>query len=169
MQNRRIQALLLFMLSVLVISSQLLWQLWQGGIDSHHLLADPTLPSISNVWGLVLLPMLGALTACRLVQAEGAALMWRCVLGALLYGLMLAALFLNQQESILIGAILLTFVLALWLPLYRVEYVVGYVAGLSFALGPVLPLLPASPAIVIALISMKVKTTLWRTSDVKKA
>ena len=35
----------------------------QGGIASHHFLADPSMPAISNAWGLLWLPLLAVLYA----------------------------------------------------------------------------------------------------------
>lgn len=34
------------------------WQHLDGGVPAHHLLADPSLPSLSNWWGLLALPLL---------------------------------------------------------------------------------------------------------------
>lgn len=154
--------------SVLFIAAQLAWQWGQGGIVAHHVFADPARPAISNAWGLLLMPLLGVLTAFRMQQAVMPAKLWANMCWAFLYGGLIAVLYVSQQETMLIGAILLTFGLALWLPLYRAEYLLGYIAGLSFAFGPVLPLVPAAPAMIIALIAMLIKTV-WRVTDVKKA
>lgn len=37
------------------------WEWSQGGIISHHLLADPSMPAMPNAWGLLWLPLLAYL------------------------------------------------------------------------------------------------------------
>jgi hypothetical protein len=45
-------------LIALAIGLLLTWNYYHGGIPSHHILADKTLPKISNLWGALLLPLL---------------------------------------------------------------------------------------------------------------
>ena len=70
--------------------------------------------------------------------------------GALLFGVLLAAFFTNglgHISSYMFRGLLL---LALFLPIYRAEYVLGFVLGMTFTFGAVLPTAVAS---LVALIS----------------
>jgi hypothetical protein len=132
-----------------------------GGVKSHHLLNRSDLPAISNWFGLVTLPLLGFVLGLRVsshVSEERLAGFPRPILaalvGALLYAACLAASFeagaTNLTPFIFAGL----FILALALPVYRAEYVVGFVLGMTFTFGSVLPLLVAA---VIAALSFVVR------------
>lgn len=136
-------------LSVLFIAAQLSWQWLQGGINSHHLLADPDLPSVSDAWGLVILPALAWLAARRLQHTTSQAAFWYLLLLGFCYGGSLALMFLNGVQQPVAILFFGTYLLALFLPLHRAEIVLGYVAALSLAFGAVLPLMMSSPAILI--------------------
>ncbi len=147
--------------SLLFVLVQLGWQWAHGGIEAHHLFADPKQPALSNAWGLLLMPLLGAGTAWRLRRSSQVRPVLLALAGSLMYGALLSVLFLSGLESLLLPALGVLFVLALWLPLYRAEYVLGFVAGFSLAIGNVLPLLPATPIVLLALLALGLKT-LWR-------
>jgi hypothetical protein len=46
-----------------LVALHLGWEWSQGGIASHHFLADSSMPAISNAWGLLWLPLLAWLYA----------------------------------------------------------------------------------------------------------
>ena len=136
------------------------WEYTHGGVLSHHLLANPELPAVSNWWGLLVLPLLVWYLVAR-IQHRGATLVQagsrerfrtlaqlRCA-AALLWGAALSLAFMLGHPAvsfIFFGA----FVAALFLHVYRAEYVLGFALGLTFTFGAVLPVLIAS---VIALYS----------------
>lgn len=135
-------------------SVYLIWQATHGGVVSHHLLDDRTLPSISNWWGIAILPAVAALAswsvkrraeadATELPRAAGA------FIGSLLVGVALSIAFVidskgNATSYIFLGAILSGLVL----PVYRPEYAFGFAIGMSVVFGLVLPpiaaLIPAA-------------------------
>src|SRR5260370_12990989 len=53
-------------LITLAIWSLLAWDYYHDGIPAHHLLHDPALPSVSNAWGGLLLPVLTAYLLYRI-------------------------------------------------------------------------------------------------------
>ncbi len=136
-----------------------------GGIQSHHLLADPELPKISNWWGLLTLPLLGLVFGIRIQRlapksgwADFPQDIWMAFIGALAYGALLAISFENGLEML---TNITFFGLVLWalvFPIYRVEYLLGFVMGMTFTFGGVLPLLIAS---VFAAISAVVRGGVW--------
>ena len=127
----------------------LLWDYFHGGVPSHHLLQNKDLPSFSNWWGSILLPLLTWFLLYRsqvrlAKEGSSSALQSSFVVyfvGALLFGMVLSVFFtLGNQEVpfyMLIGLLLLGF----FLPLYRAECLLGFVIGMTFTFGGVLPIL----------------------------
>ncbi len=156
LQMRRIR--LIF--TGLVILAELLhltWEATHGGVASHHLLNRADLPAISNWWGALLLPLLAWFLFGHVIRRErlrsgvighgfghGFALHKDVVVGfvgALLYGIALAVAFRQGAETITTSLFLGMFVAALLLPVYRVEMLLGFVLGMTFTFGAVLPLI----------------------------
>ena len=156
LQMRRIR--LIF--TGLVILAELLhltWEATHGGVASHHLLNRADLPAISNWWGALLLPLLAWFLFGHVIRRErlrsgvighgfghGFALHKDVVVGfvgALLYGIALAVAFRQGAETITTSLFLGMFVAALLLPVYRVEALLGFVLGMTFTFGAVLPLI----------------------------
>ena len=151
----------------------LAWEHFHGGIASHHFLNRADMPAVSNGWGLLLLPaiswFLGGIALRRSIataaavtinapggQAEAAGLARGVFVGffaGLLFGASLAATFsLGYQDvtSILFFGMLL---LALVFRVYRAECVLGFVLGMTFTFGAILPALVASVTAVISVVA----------------
>lgn len=151
----------------------LAWEHFHGGIASHHFLNRADMPAVSNGWGLLLLPVmswfLGGIALRRSIataaavtinapggQAEAAGLARGVFVGffaGLLFGASLAATFsMGYQDvtSILFFGILL---LALVFRVYRAECVLGFVLGMTFTFGAILPALVASVTAVISVVA----------------
>ncbi|MGF6272717.1 hypothetical protein ABIB38_001073 [Massilia sp. UYP11] len=138
-----------------------------GGVASHHLLANPDLPAVSNWWGLLLVPLLTWWTVGRVERraagaggpARRAALVG--FLCALAYGAMLAALFAAGSpvvDYVFFGLLALALVVRLW----HAEYLLGFALAMSVVAGPILP---AMFGAIIALFSWLVHAAaraLWR-------
>ncbi len=131
----------------------LLWKHFHGGVPTHHLLRRADLPGLSCWWDALILPsltwMLLARIHPRLVmkEEEGSAnqkLSHDALLGfcaAILVGVLLSVLFTFGQETTLSYLMDALLIAALWLPIYRAECVLGFVLGMTFTFGSVLPLL----------------------------
>ena len=140
--TRRLQ---LAALALLAEAIHLGWETLHGGIASHHLLQRADLPGLSNAWGLLILPALAAWAAGRLPRPLATAREWRPVAAGfalpLLLGAALSLAFgLGQQaltEALFFGLLLL----ALLLPAHRPESLLGFVLGMSWTFGAVLPAL----------------------------
>ncbi|MFC0252184.1 hypothetical protein [Massilia consociata] len=130
------------------------WEHVRGGVAAHHLLNRADLPSVSNWWGLLVVPLLVWLLVGR-IQRRGATLVqagsrerFRTLVRVrftvtLLWGAALALAFeLGHPAAgfLFFGA----FAGALFLHLYRAEYVLGIALGMTFTFGAVLPLLVAT-------------------------
>lgn len=121
-----------------------------GGVQSHHLLNRPDLPAISNWLGLATLPLLGVVLGLRIRRHPGQSQfvgmplpVLTALAGAFLYGGILAASFELGASAVTSAAFIGLFVCALAFPVYRAEYVTGFVTGMTVTFGGVLPLFVA--------------------------
>lgn len=139
------------------------WEALHGGIPSHHLLQRADLPGLSNAWGLLILPALAAWAAGRLPRPGTTARGWLPVAVGFMLPLLLGAALslafsLHAQaatEALFFGLLLL----AVLLPAHRPESLLGFVLGMSWTFGAVLPTLIGG---VIALLSWLVRrVALW--------
>lgn len=136
-----------------------------GGVRSHHLLNRADLPAISNGWGLAVLPLLGWLFGARF-QARPEPGQRRAMLIALaaaaLYGAALATAFAHGCQAILPVLFFGLFALAALLPLYRIEFMLGFVVAMTYTFGTVLPTLIASVIALVSLALYPLFRYLWR-------
>lgn len=146
-----------FGLALLAVTAHLGWEYTHGGVQSHHLLDRQDLPAISNGWGLLVLPALGWLTSRVVARrvASGNGTVGKALAGfagALLLGAALSASFANGYEAATSTLFLVTLAAGLVLRTYRAEYVFGYVLGMTFVFGSVLPTLVTAVAATIAVV-----------------
>lgn len=129
----------------------LAWDHFHGGVPRHYLLDDPGMPAISNWWGGVLLPAMTWFLVGRIhrrVQGlegeNGFAKTYPVAVvvgfvGSVLFGALLSILFSTDHEAVLSYMVMSLPLLALLFPIYRAEYVLGFVLGMTFTFGAVLP------------------------------
>ena len=142
--------ILIALTSLAFVATQLTFEHFTGGVRSHNLLNRPDLPAISNWFGLITFPLLGVVLGLR-VRTHPSSTRWAgipvpmltALLGALIYGAALAASFSLGETNITSAAFLGLFGCGLLLPVYRIEYIHGFVAGMLVTFGGVLPLLVA--------------------------
>lgn len=127
----------------------------RGGIASHHLLADPTLPELWNGWGLVLLPLLAWYATGRAFSRAG--LRWRLhrpfawrVAGGLLVGLALASAFELDAHTATRAVFGIAIVGGIALRAYRLDLALGFALGMAYTFGGVLPVLIGSAIAVLS-------------------
>lgn len=147
----------------LAIFSLLSWNYFHGGVPSHHILNDRNLPEISNWWGCLLLPLLVWYLFYTLkkrvvgVDDENQKLKLFPVkiiyafIGSLILGILLSVFFTLGYENFPAYILLVILVSGLFFPIYRAEYVLGFVIGMTFTFGAVLP---TGVAIILALIGV---------------
>ncbi|MFN8714956.1 MAG: hypothetical protein ACK5Z2_19060 [Bacteroidota bacterium] len=129
----------------------MIWQHYHDGVPGHNLLARKDLPFISNWWGAVVLPVFALFMLYRInkripagnnfVETKVLKPIFRAFIFSLIYALLIVG-FYSAGISILSRSLfLLIFLIALFAPIYRAEYYLGFVLGLSFAFGGVLPVI----------------------------
>lgn len=135
------------------IWSLLAWNYYHGGVPSHHILAREDMPSISNWWGGVLLPLLTWFLLYRIEKriADGTSNLTPfpksvvySFLVALVFGVLLCTFFTLRYSGIPGYMLQSVFVIALFFPIYRAECLLGFVIGMTFTFGAVLPTLVGS-------------------------
>lgn len=154
MQDRRLHQLRVraTLLITLLMWGLLLWQHLHEGVPSHSFNAREDMPAISNWWGALLVPALTSFLLGRIRQRLMRPTGWQGATskqtlltgagfaGALLFGATIAALFTAGQEEATSHMATALLPLALLFPIYRAEYVLGFVLGMTFTFGAVLPI-----------------------------
>jgi len=133
-----------------LILGLLIWQHFHGGVPSHHILQQKDLPEISNWWGALLLPVLTWILWDRIekrlnIQGSSTQLANQNtkIIGLLLLGLILgvsiAVSFTYDYNFFLDNVLYVFLVLGLFLPLYYAEFIMGFILGMTYTFGAVLP------------------------------
>jgi hypothetical protein len=120
-------------------------------------LARPDMPAISNWWGIVILPALGWLTSwfvLRRVNKKTKVFQkaFAGFLGALTIGLLLSFSFNTGHEQVSSYIFFGALFSGLIFPIYRAEYIFGFVLGMTFILGAILPAIAAMVGAAISVI-----------------
>lgn len=145
----------LTVLVTLAIWSLLIWQHFHDGVPAHHLFQNPDLPRMSNWFGGLLLPVLtwGLLGLSRRRMTATDSGLRPVIIGlvaGLVFGLGMSVTFFGGYQSITSYLFFSLLPLALFLPVYRPECLLGFILGMSAAFGAVLPTLFGS---VMALVT----------------
>ncbi len=157
MHNQRNDRFRLYVTALAVLAAlvHLSWEYFHGGVNSHHLLNRADLFAVSNWWEVILLPALGWFFSGSALQRlddrpHSRAKVAAAFLGSVLLGASLSAAFSNGYEATSSFIFLAIFASGLVLPIYRAEYVFGFVLGMTFVFGAVLPTMVASIAAIIS-------------------
>ncbi len=140
----------------IAIWSLLTWYYFNGGVPSHHILAREDLPEISNWWGAILLPILTWFVLLRIQKRDKLPKVnsnnflqipqkiWLSFMGALLLGISLSIFYTLGNEGMSGYLMLSVFLLSLFFSVYRAECLLGFVIGMTFTFGAILPTLIGS-------------------------
>jgi hypothetical protein len=149
----------------ILIWGHLAWDYFHEGVPTHHILHREDLPGISNWWGGIVLPLFTWFLLYLIqnnmndndksnINSSPIQFLYR-FLGALLFGILLSFFFTIGSEIpgyMMIGIILLSF----FIPLYRPEYLLGFVLGMTYTFGAILPIGIGIILTVIFIISFKI-------------
>lgn len=163
MNEKRFFKIQVYFTGLIAISiwALLIWNYYNGGVPSHHILNDKNLPEISNWWGALLLPLLSWGLFYRIKnravenidsELKGSGFQMNIIygfIGALFSGILLSVFFTLGYANFPAYVLLLILMSGLFFPIYRAEYILGFVIGMTFTFGAVLP---AGIAFILALI-----------------
>lgn len=137
------------LLIAIATAALLTWQQLHDGVPAHSFLARDDMPSISNWWGLLTLPLL---TWFALGNTERRVAAGRTTapaalagfVGAAMFGAILAITYTLGYADVPRIQVRVLPLIAIALPIYRAEYLLGFVVALSYTFGGVLPLVIGS-------------------------
>lgn len=152
---------LYFTLTITIaIWALLIWDHFNGGVPSHHLLHRKDLPQLSNWWSGLIIPALTLLLTYRIEKRlmhnnkDNKNLLDALYpfLSALLYGVLISLFFLLGYSKITGYLFNLIILLGLFFPIYRSEYLLGLVIGITPTFGAVLSTIAGIIFVIIGLI-----------------
>jgi uncharacterized protein YacL len=132
----------------LLIIGLLIWQHFNGGVPSHHILQQKDLPEISNWWGAVLLPILAWILSGRIekritkqgttIQSHSMKIIGLFIAGLLL-GILIVFAFTNNNKPFLDNVPYVFLLLSLFIPIFYSEFIFGFILGMAYTFGAILP------------------------------
>ena len=148
----------------ILIWAHLAWDYFHDGVPTHRILQSEDLPGISNWWGGIVLPLFTWLLLYLIqkrmninnnsnINSNSIHFTYR-FLGGLLFGILLSFFFSIGSEIpgyMMIGIIPLSF----FIPLYRPEYILGFVLGMTYTFGAILPIVVGIILTILFIISYK--------------
>jgi hypothetical protein len=126
----------------------LAWNYFHGGVPSHHILNKKNLPEISNWWGGIWLPVFAWIVMFRIQKRENLTIknvsdfplkIIYGFVGSLIIGISIATLFLLEFNEFLGYFLPSILIIALFYPIYYSECFLGFVLGMTYTFGAILP------------------------------
>lgn len=153
--------------SALLVFVHLLFEHFHGGIVTHFILQDDSLPGISNWWGLLTFPLATWVVLLRIEKRNIASekehnknVLYRLV-SAIMFGIVVSYLF--SIESTGLDYLMLTlFALSLFIPLYFGEYLLGFTIGTMFMFGANIPIIGGIVLISILFLLYRIPRFVFR-------
>lgn len=149
-KSTKIKALILGIVTILIFGF-LSWEHFNGGVTSHHLLHQEDLPSISNWWSGLLLPILTWFLLSRIekrldkqssdteqTKNSFSKVFWFFLTG-LIFGILLSTSFMNDYKPFLDSVLYILIVLSFIIPIYYSEFILGFILGMTFTFGAIIP------------------------------
>jgi len=145
---------LLFTLFITIsILGFLSWEHFHGGVSGHNLLKRKDLPFISNWWGIILIPLVTFFSLKRVEKrldfktgVSNQVFIKQHLLPfltAILYAILIVVFSSTGNSTLSYSMFLLLFLVALFIPIYRSEYFLGFIIGLTYTFGGALPVIIA--------------------------
>ncbi|MFD1184998.1 hypothetical protein [Pontibacter rugosus] len=131
----------------------LFWEHLHGGVASHHILQQQNLPVISNWWSGLLLPILTWLLLGRTEKrfdkksSQGyqtnilQSYVLKLFITGLALGVLIAVSFANGYSPFLDNVPYIILMLSLIIPIYYSEFILGFILGMTYTFGAILPTL----------------------------
>jgi len=172
LDHKVLVTLSVFFLTLLFI----LFEYFNGGVITHHLLAREDLPGISNWWGLVTVPLLSWISILliskrrdAIIKLEPAQLenydakILKAFLFALLFGITASLMWKFNLANILRYFILTPILFAFFKPVYLPEYLLGFVIGMQFTFGGILPIIVGTVLLILCFLVHKLTRVIMKT------
>lgn len=126
----------------MVIWGLLAWEYKHGGFQSHYILRRKDMPELQNWWGGILLPVLTWFLLYRIEKRPESLLSKRVVYG-FLTAFVIAAIIITLVHFDIHGIprylLISILIIAFFYPVYKAECLLGFILGMTFSFGAVLP------------------------------
>lgn len=162
----KIKALIVGVVTFLIFGF-IFWEHFHGGVTSHHLLHQQDLPSISNWWSGILLPILTWFLLSRIekridrkisqtqqTNKAVSTVFWLFITG-LAFGILLSTSFTNEYKPFLDNVLYIIIILSLIIPVYYSEFILGFILGMTYTFGAIIPTVFILIVAVIGLVAYK--------------
>ncbi len=134
------------------IWSLLIYDHLYEGVPSHHILQREDLPAFSNWWGGLLLPLITWFLLWRIQKraknspedSNALSKVFYAFTAALVFGILLSVFFTFNYEEMPVYMLGALFIGALFFPIYIPECFLGFIIGMTFTFGGVLPIIIGS-------------------------
>ena len=149
--NLKAMRLIITAVIAILILTLLLWNYFHGGVPSHHILDRKDLPEISNWWNGLWLPVLTWILLGRInsrIEKQTSAdnssnkglgnVLGRFMIG-LIFGIILAVSFVHNFNPFLDNVLYILLILTFIVPLFFSEFILGFVLGMTYTFGAILP------------------------------
>ena len=150
-RSLEIQLMCTGIVAVLILA-KLAWDYFHGGVPTHHVYILENKPGISNWWGALTLPLLTWFVLYRVqhriyrkdesnksdIKKKISTAIYG-FLGSLLFGIVFSYTYMNGPDIkgyLMLGLVITSF----FIPLYKSEYLLGFVIGMTSNFGPILPI-----------------------------
>jgi hypothetical protein len=124
---------------VFIYSLFLIYQHFNGGVPSHHFMANKAYPEISNWYGLLIISLLSYTTYAYFNKNEFSKNSLLESVAAFLYGLTIFFCFNSDYSAVTKIMFLGLFFIGLLYPIYRIHIYFGIVLGMTYGFGAILP------------------------------
>tara|TARA_R110002126_G_scaffold19675_6_gene73891 strand:+ start:606 stop:1145 length:540 start_codon:yes stop_codon:yes gene_type:complete len=153
----------------LLVLAHLIFEHFHGGVVTHYLLQDDSLPGLSNWLGLITLPIVVWVTLLRIDKRKGSSehnerngsvILYRFIT-SVLFGVLVSYLF-SIESSFLDYMMLSLFVLSLFIPLYFGEFLVGFTVGTMYVFGANIPIIGGLVLLLILFVLYRLPRFVYR-------
>jgi len=157
----------------LLVWAHIAWDYFNGGIPTHYILHDANMPGIPNWWGGIALPIFTYIVTSLIRRGEGEdqQRLWKNVflrgLAGVLFSVCIAVFFMIGSP-ISDYMMLALFACGFLLPLYKPEYLLGYVLGAAFTFGAIIPIIAGPILLLILMIFYKLPRRVIKSLKSKK-
>lgn len=159
MQLTRKSRILVTAIVSILMGLLLVWEHFHGGIPTHYILHNTDYPGFSNLWGVISIPLVtwGLLYVMSHNQKKkkvSTSFMVYGFIGHVAYAILISYLFAIGSDItgyVALGHIALSF----FIPIYRPSCLLGYILGMVFMFGAVLPIIFSSILFIIFTITYK--------------
>ena len=141
--------ILITIIVAFLVWGHVVWDYFHGGIPTHYLLHDDNLPGIPNWLGAIVLPFFTWFLLYRIhkridvpknsIASESLSIVLRRFLLALVISIAISIFFVLEIDVILYIMMVIA-MLAFIFPIYKSEFLLGWVLGSTFTFGAVIPI-----------------------------